>query len=128
LSDRFARQAGSADSNHTWPRRSASFAAIGAWIDSAGDGVDSIVHSSGCCFASVWAETGATASPVTPASDTIAARARVSKADLNMRISTVTPAREDDRLLAPFPLRRRLLARLVDRDVPAMRQRRLAVG
>ena len=66
---------------------------MGARIDSAGDGIDNIVLSSGCGFASVWAKTGATTSPVTPASETIAARARVSKADLNMHISTVIPAR-----------------------------------
>jgi hypothetical protein len=63
---------------------------MGAWIDSAGDGVDNTFLSSGCGFALVWAEMGATASPVTPASETIAARARIRKADLNMPISTVT--------------------------------------
>src|SRR5207253_4650795 len=40
----------------------------------------------------------------------------------------LAPAREDDRLRAPVRLRCGLLARLVDRDVVAMRQRRLAVG
>jgi hypothetical protein len=76
---------------------------MGASIDSAGDGVDKIFLSSGCGFALVWAEIGATASPVAPASETIAARTRVGKADLNMLISTVTPAQEDNRLLAPIP-------------------------
>src|SRR6185369_15435130 len=100
---------------------------MGAWIDSAGEGVDNIFLSSACGFAFVWAETGATASPEIPASEPTAVRAHVSKADLNMPISTDAPARKDDRLLVPTRLRRCLLARLVDRDVVAMRQRRLAV-
>jgi len=31
---------------------------MGAWIDSAGEGVDNIFLSSACGFAFVWAETG----------------------------------------------------------------------
>src|SRR5207237_9146913 len=89
---------------------------------------DTNCQSAGCGFAFDWAETGATASPEMPPSEPTAARAHVSKTDLNMPISTDSPARKDDRLLVPARLRRRLLARLVDRDVVTMRQRRLAVG